>query len=74
MSGERPTSRLPYVLFGTYLAVALLAVTWPGFAWLGARIEPRVLGLPFCFAWTVAWVLATFVAMVLFHLAVSRRR
>lgn len=73
MSDERPRSRLPYVLFGTYLAGALFAVTWPGFAWLGARIEPRVLGLPFCLAWTIAWVLATFVAMVLFHLAVSRR-
>ncbi len=63
----------PHVLFGLYLAVCLLAVVWPGQAYIGGRIEPFVLGLPFSFAWTIMWVIATFVALVLYHMALQRR-
>lgn len=73
MNTRPPASRLPHVLFAVYLAVCLLAAIWPGYAWLGARIEPRVLGLPFSFAWTIGWVLATFLVLILYHRAVSRR-
>ncbi len=73
MSVRPSGSRLPYVLLGIYIAVCLFAVTWPGYAWFGARVEPRIFGLPFAFAWTIGWVLATFVVLVLFHRSVSRR-
>ena len=35
--------------------------------WLGNRIEPYVLGLPFSLAWVVGWVLLSFVALVAYH-------
>ena len=53
-------------LFGLYVLLCLAAMTWPGFAWVGNRIEPRVLGLPFSLAWVVLWVLLTFVALALY--------
>jgi hypothetical protein len=42
-------------------------VTWPGYAWLGNRIEPYVLGLPFSLAWIIGWVLLSLAALVLYH-------
>ena len=66
-------SRRPYFLFAAYCVVCLLASIWPGFAYLGARIEPRVLGLPFSFAWVIGWVLLTFVVLIFFYRAVSKR-
>jgi uncharacterized membrane protein (DUF485 family) len=56
-----------HVLFGLYVLVCAFALTWPGYAWLGNRIEPTVLGLPFSLAWVVGWVLTTFVVMVAYH-------
>jgi hypothetical protein len=57
---------MAHVLLGSYLVVCLLALTWPGAAW-AARVEPRVLGLPFAFAWQIGWILATCVAMGAYH-------
>ncbi len=54
--------------FGLYCATALVALTWPVYAWAGARIAPRILGLPFSMAWVVAWIVLTFVALVLYEL------
>ncbi len=54
-------------LFGLYALACLLAMTWPGFAHFGNSIEPYVLGLPFSFVWVIAWVLATFVVLVIYH-------
>ena len=51
-----------------FAIVATAALTWPGMAIVGTRLEPRVLGLPPAFWWTVLWVLATFGALVLYHL------
>ena len=42
-------------------------MTWPGYATFGNRIEPYVFGLPFSFFWVVAWVVATFVVLVIYH-------
>ena len=53
--------------FGAYTLICLGALTWPGYAWLGNRIEPLVLGLPFSLAWNVGWVLLTFVVLVGYH-------
>jgi hypothetical protein len=65
--------RLPHVLYGVYVAVCLACLVWPVYAWAGARIEPRVLGLPFAFAWNVGWVLASFAALFLYDRATQRR-
>lgn len=56
------------ILLGVYLAACFFALTWPGYGWLGNRIEPYVLGLPLSFAWNVGWVLATFAVLVAYHL------
>jgi len=63
----------PERLFTLFVLACLAALTWPGYAWLGNRIEPRVMGLPFSLAWVVGWVVATFVAMLCYHLSVKRR-
>lgn len=49
--------------FGAFCLAALAALTWPGYAWLGNRIEPRLLGLPFSLFWIVAWIAASFAAL-----------
>ncbi len=59
--------RVPHALLGLYLATCLLALVWPGYVWAGNRVEPFVAGLPFSFAWVVGWVIATFLALALFH-------
>ncbi|MFK7987859.1 MAG: DUF3311 domain-containing protein [Sandaracinaceae bacterium] len=61
MSGARN------VAFALYCAVCLGAVTWPGYAWFGNRVEPYVFGLPFSLAWNVGWVGLTFVVLVAYH-------
>ena len=67
-------SRLPHVLYAAYVVVCLSALLWPLYAWAGTRIEPRVLGLPFAFAWNVFWVFASFVALLLYDRVVHGRR
>jgi hypothetical protein len=47
------------VLLGIFYFAFLFAVTWPGMLPFN-RIEPRVLGLPFAFAWPALWVTASF--------------
>jgi len=54
-------------LFGLYVIVCALALTWPGYDLLGNRVEPFVFGLPFTLAWNVGWVLATFMVLLLYH-------
>ncbi len=68
MNPERPRrSRLRDLLFALYVICCVGALTWPGYDWLGNRIEPLVLGVPFSLAWIVAWVLLTFVVLVIYH-------
>ena len=67
MSPERRRPRLRDLLFAAFVVCCLGALTWPAYAWLGNRIEPFVLGLPFSLAWVVGWVLAAFVALALYH-------
>jgi len=54
-------------LFGLLVLCVLGAMTWPGYAWFGARVEPYVLGLPFSLAWVVGWLLLAFGGLVAFH-------
>ncbi|MEM7305264.1 MAG: DUF3311 domain-containing protein [Planctomycetota bacterium] len=65
-------ARVLDVLLGIYLFVCAACLVWPGFAWFAAREEPFVLGLPFAFAWSVGWVIATFLALCAYHVARSR--
>jgi len=55
------------LLFALYALCCLFALTWPGYDWLGNRIRPFVLGLPFSLAWVMGWVCASFVALVAYH-------
>jgi hypothetical protein len=62
-----------HVLFAGYCVLALSGVTWPVYTRLGNRIQPLVLGLPFSLAWIVGWVVATFVALVLYERATGSK-
>jgi len=66
--------RLRNALFAAYVVTCVLMVCWPGYAWLGNSVEPFVLGLPFSLAWVVAWVLATFLVLVVYDLSGERSR
>ncbi len=54
-------------LFAIYVFLCAGALTWPGYAWFGNRIEPFILGLPFSLAWVIGWVLLTFGVLVAYH-------
>ena len=67
--------RLPHVLYALYVLVCLAALVWPVYAWVaGDRIEPRVFGLPFAFAWNVLWVCLSFAALLAYDRVVHGRR
>ena len=74
MSPEARRPRVGDLLFALYAVCCIGAVTWPGYAWLGNRIEPYVLGLPFSLAWIIGWILLSFVALVLYHTTSEGRR
>ena len=61
-----------HLLLVLYVLVCFCAITWPVYDWLGNRVEPTVLGLPFVFAWNILWVLATFGVLVAYHTSASR--
>lgn len=68
MTRRESQSAWPHVTFALYLAVCAVALVWPGYALLADRIEPYVLGLPIAFAWTVGWMLASFLGLCVYHL------
>lgn len=57
-----------HALFGGFVLLSMAMVVWPLYPALGAAIEPRVLGLPFSFAWHIGWVVAMFAALITYHL------
>ncbi len=69
---ERPRQRLAHLLFAGFCLTALAGLIWPAYAWLGNRVKPYILGLPFSMAWIVGWILASFVALVLYERALRR--
>lgn len=69
-----PRRRWLDALFAVHCAATLIALVWPVYAWAGARIEPRILGLPFSMAWVVLWILLTFAALVLYEVLGERAR
>jgi hypothetical protein len=56
-------------LFSIFVVGCVGALTWPGYAWFGNRIEPYVLGLPFSLAWVVGWVVLGFLVLAGYHLS-----
>jgi hypothetical protein len=53
----------PHVALAVYVALALLGLLWPGYAWITARVHAHVLGLPFPMAWVAGWALSTCVVL-----------
>jgi hypothetical protein len=60
------------IALGVYFAVCAAALVYPGYAWLGGRVEPYLLGLPFSFAYSIGWVVLSFLVLLAFHLAEER--
>lgn len=65
------TVRAATVLTFVFLITMTVAVTWPGLT-LFNRIEPRVLGLPFNFAWVSGWIVVSFFVLVILERATSK--
>ncbi len=73
MSPDGPRRlRLRDLLFTLYVICCVGALTWPGYDWLGNRIEPLVLGLPFSLAWVIGWVGLTFLVLTIYHISGGR--
>ena len=66
--------RAPHVAFALYCALALAALIWPVYAWAGAKIEPRILGLPFSMGWVVLWIVLTFGVLIAYETLGERSR
>jgi hypothetical protein len=60
------------IALAVYFAICAAALIYPGYAWLGGRVEPYVLGLPFSFAYCVGWVVLSFFVLLAFFLAEER--
>ncbi len=60
-------------LTGAYLIAAMFFVTWPGFVPF-ARVEPKILGLPFSMAWVAGWVAGVAVVLTLLDRVERRHR
>ncbi len=69
----RRAVRAADVAFGLFCCAALASLIWPGYAWLGNRVRPLVLGLPFNMAWIVGWILASLVALSWYERALRKR-
>ena len=64
---------LRHLALGLFALICLSCLGWPGYAQLGDRIEPFVLGLPFSLVWNIGWITLSFMALLLFHLADGKR-
>lgn len=66
------SKRTARVLFGAFMVVNLLVVTYPIVLPFN-RVEPLVLGLPFNLFWVALWVALGGLALLLLHLSERRR-
>jgi hypothetical protein len=60
-------------LLAIYVVCCASALTWPGYALLGNRIEPYILGVPFSLAWVIGWVMLSFGVLVAYNTWNERR-
>ncbi len=51
-----------------YLLTMAATLTFPGLTPFN-RVEPRILGLPFVFAWYLMWIVGAFVVLSLLYKA-----
>lgn len=65
------SKRTVRVLFGVFLVVNLLVITYPAAVPFN-RVEPLVLGLPFNLFWVALWVALGGLALLLLHLSERR--
>ncbi len=52
-----------------YFVASTLMLVWPIYPWLGNHVEPRVVGLPWSFAYVLGVVFANFVVLAWLHAA-----
>jgi sterol desaturase/sphingolipid hydroxylase (fatty acid hydroxylase superfamily) len=64
--GPPPQRRLANLLLSLYVIVCLVALLAPQIFGPAAGSRPFVLGMPFCLIWSVLWVLATFLALLVY--------
>jgi hypothetical protein len=50
-----------------YFVIATAALVWPIYPWLGNRIEPRVMGLPFSLVWILVIITSNFCVLALLY-------
>ncbi|PRP97568.1 hypothetical protein ENSA5_32610 [Enhygromyxa salina] len=50
-----------------YFTLATAALVWPIYPWLGNRVEPRLLGLPFSLVWVLAVIGSNFAVLVVLY-------
>ena len=62
-----------HLAFVLFVLVCALALTGPLFAPIQQSAPPLVGGLPFSLLWVVGWVLASFTALLLYHLTGRQR-
>ncbi len=67
------TLRTARVLAGSFFALELVSVTWPGLVPF-ARIRPMVFGLPFSLAWIAAWISGSVIVLFLLDRVERRHR
>lgn len=62
---------LRYRLAIGFFILYLIAVTWPVAQWVAAP-TPFVLGLPLSLAWSIGWIVAGFVVLVILEFLEER--
>ena len=58
-----------HAALATYFVICAAALIYPGYALLGNRLEPSILGLPLSFAYNIGWVVVTFIVLASYHYA-----
>jgi len=72
-AGDGRRARWPHVALGVWSLVVLALLVWPAYDWIGNRVEPRVLGLPLCFAWNALLAVATFLVLSAYYFLTEER-
>lgn len=65
--GQHSRSKFVQGMCVLYFALATACLVWPIYPWLGNRIEPRVMGLPFSLVWILAIISSNFVVLLVLY-------
>lgn len=66
---DSPRGRGLGVALAAFVAICVCSLGWPLFPVAAAAFPARVFGIPFALAWSIFWMLATFVGVGLYHFA-----